>query len=309
MRHLLRSGLQGLPALLLLAAVAGAATNAVNPAPPPKPSVSFAEILKTSKPEEWRRPDPANTLYMDLGSGRVVIELAPQFTPLHAANIRTLAHGNYFDGLTIYRVQDNYVTQWGDADGKRPLPIASKLAPEYTLSPIGAINFTKLPDGDVYAPEAGFVDGFPAARDPATKTAWLVHCYGMVGAGRDLDDETGPGAELYAVNGSPTRHMDRNLALIGRVLQGMNLLSSLPRGTGDGLGMYEQVDERVPILEVRLAADLPEAERLKLEVMRTDSPSFRAIIEWRRNRHDDFYKVPAGHVDVCNIPVPVRTVP
>jgi peptidylprolyl isomerase len=239
----------------------------------------------------------------------VVIELAPQFTPLHAANIRTLAHKNYFDGLTIYRVQDNYVTQWGDADGKRPLPVASKLAPEYTLSPYDALNFTKLADGDIYAPEIGFVDGFPAGRDPATKTAWLVHCYGMVGAGRDLGDESGLGSELYAVNGSPTRHMDRNLALIGRVLQGMNLLSSLPRGTGDGLGMYEKVEQRVPILKVRLASDLPETERMKLEILKTDAPSFRAIIEWRRNRHDDFYKVSAGHVDVCNIPVPVRIVP
>ena len=151
MRLILRRSWQGLAALLL-AAVAVAATDAVNPAPPPKPSIAFADILKESKPDEWRRPDPANTLYMDLQSGRVVIELAPQFTPLHAANIRTLAHKNYFDGLTIYRVQDNYVTQWGDADGKRPLPIASKLSPEYTLSPDDALNFTKLPDGDVYAP-------------------------------------------------------------------------------------------------------------------------------------------------------------
>jgi len=294
----------------LMAALASAvAAAAMEPAPPPRPSPAYGEILKNSKPEEWRKADPENTLYMDLKAGRVVIELAPQFTPLHAANIRTLSHKNYFDGLTIYRVQDNYVTQWGDADGKRPLPIASKLAPEYTLSPDGALNFTKLPDGDIYAPEIGFVDGFPAGRDPAAKTAWLVHCYGMVGAGRDLGDESGLGSELYAVNGSPTRHMDRNLALIGRVLQGMNLLSSLPRGTGDGLGMYEKVEQRVPILKLRLASDLPEAERMKLEVLRTDSKSFRAIIEWRRNRHDDFYKISAGHVDVCNMPIPVRSAP
>jgi peptidylprolyl isomerase len=308
MSHIRRRSMQGV-SVLMLAAVAVAAADAVNPAPPPRPSIAFADILKASKPEEWRRPDPANTLYMELQSGRVVIELAPQFTPLHAANIRTLAQKHYFDGLTIYRVQDSYVTQWGDADGKRPLPIASKLSPEYTVSPDDALNFMKLPDRDVYAPEVGFVDGFPAARDPATKSAWLVHCYGMVGAGRDLDDTSGPGSELYAVNGSPTRHMDRNLALIGRVLQGMNLLSSLPRGTGEGLGMYEKVEQRVPILKVRLAADVPAAERMKLEVLKTDSRSFRAIIEWRRNRHDEFYKVSAGHVDVCNIPVPVRTVP
>jgi peptidylprolyl isomerase len=73
--------------------------------------------------------------------------------------------------------------------------------------------------------------------------------------------------------------------------------------------MYEKPKQLVPIIRVRLAADLPPAERLHLEVMKTDSPSFRAIVEWRRNRHDDFYKVSAGHVDVCNIPIPVRSAP
>jgi cyclophilin family peptidyl-prolyl cis-trans isomerase len=120
---------------------------------------------------------------------------------------------------------------------------------------------TELPDGDVYAPEVGFVGGFPAARDPKTNSAWLVHCYGMVGAGRDNDVDTGNGAELYAVNGSPTRHIDRNAALVGRVLEGMALLSSLPRGTAGGLGMYEKPEQRVPIERMRLAADLPEGAR------------------------------------------------
>ncbi len=277
------------------------------PAPSPKPSIAYGEILRASEPDEWRKPDPANTLYMDLQSGRVIIELAPRFTPLHAANIRTLVRKGYFDGLAIVRVQDNYVTQWGDADGKKPLPIPNRLAPEFTLSPASGLPFTPVPDADVYAPQAGFVDGFPAARDPAANVAWLVHCYGMVGAGRDNDVDTGIGSELYAVNGSPTRHIDRNTALVGRVLKGMDLLSSLARGTGDGLGMYEKPEQRVPIVRVRLAADVPEKERVNLKVLKTDSAAFRAIIEWRRNRHDDFYKVPAGHVDVCNIPIPVRS--
>jgi len=301
MRHNLRRTCLGLLIAMLTPAAFG------QPAPPPKPSIAYGEILKESKPDEWRQPDPANTLYMDLQSGRVIIELAPRFTPLHAANIRTLVRKGYFDGLAIVRVQDNYVTQWGDADGKKPLPIPGRLAPEFTLSPANALPFTPLPDGDVYAPQAGFVDGFPAARDPATNTAWLVHCYGMVGAGRDNDVDTGIGSELYAVNGSPTRHIDRNTAVVGRVLKGMELLSSLPRGTGEGLGMYEKPEQRVPIVRVRLAADVPERERVHLEVLNTDSAAFRAIIEWRRNRHDDFYKVPAGHVDVCNIPIPVRS--
>jgi peptidylprolyl isomerase len=277
------------------------------PAPPPQPSRALADILKNAAPGEWREPDPENILYMDLRAGRVIIELAPEFAPLHARNIRKLVRKGYFDGLTIYRVQDNYVTQWGDADGKRELPVASTLAPEFTRSPASALKFTQLPDGDVYAPQVGFVDGFPAARDPATDAAWLVHCYGMVGAGRGNDVNSGPGAELYAVNGSPTRHIDRNAALVGRVLDGMNLLSSLPRGTGDGLGMYENAGQRVTIERVRLAADLPASARVRIFVLRTDSPSFQAILDWRRHRRDDWYKVSAGRVDVCNVPIPVRT--
>jgi peptidylprolyl isomerase len=302
------SALRVLLSLMATCAAAGAAFAEPSPAPPPQPSRALADILKNAAPAEWREPDPANTLYMDLAAGRVIIELAPVFAPLHAANIRTLARKGYFDGLTIYRVQDNYVTQWGDADGTRELPVARTLAPEFTLSPASGLKFTELTDGDVYAPQVGFVDGFPAARDPATSTAWLVHCYGMVGAGRDNDVNTGAGSELYAVNGSPTRHIDRNAALVGRVLDGMSLLSSLPRGTGEGLGLYEKPEQRVPIVRVRLAADVPASERVRLYVLRTDSPSFQAILEWRRHRHDDWYKVSAGRVDVCNVPIPVRTV-
>jgi peptidylprolyl isomerase len=284
-------------------------SDAATPAPPPKPSRALAEILQASTPDQWRQPDPANTLYMDLASGRVVIELAPQFAPLHAVNIRALVREGYFDGLTIMRVQDNYVTQWGDADGTRAIKAAARtLAPEFTRPTADDLKFTLVPDGDVYAPEVGFVNGFPAARDLKTRTAWLVHCYGMVGAGRDNDVDTGNGAELYAVNGSPTRHIDRNAALVGRVLQGMDLLSSLPRGTG-ALGMYEKPEQRVPIVRMRLAADLPASERIQLEVLKTDSSTFRVVIEQRRNRHDEWYKVPQGHVDVCNIPIPVRPAP
>jgi peptidylprolyl isomerase len=101
---------------------------------------------------------------------------------------------------------------------------------------------------------------------------------------------------------------DRDTAPVGRVLEGMALLSSLPRGTAGGLGMYAKAEQCVPIGRMRLAADVPERERARLEVLRTDSPSFQAILEWRRHRHDDWYKVAAGHVDVCNVPIPVRPI-
>src|SRR5262247_3257032 len=75
---------------------------------------TMADVLAASKPSDWRTLDPENTLYMELAGGRVIIELAPEFAPLHVANVRTLVRGKYFDGLAIMRSQDNFVVQWGD---------------------------------------------------------------------------------------------------------------------------------------------------------------------------------------------------
>jgi peptidylprolyl isomerase len=33
-----------------------------------------------------------------------------------------------------------------------------------------------------------------------------------------------------------------------------------------------------------------------------------AFVESRRNRREEWFKVPAGHVDVCNIPERVRPI-
>ncbi len=272
-------------------------------APPPKTS---AEVLAASTPSDWRPVDLQNTLYLELAAGRVIIELAPQFAPHAVSNIEALAREQYYDGLAFIRSQDNYVVQLGDAEGKRPIRSAHRtLAAEFERTSRG-LSFTALPDPDTYAPETGFVDGFPAARDPKFGRAWLVHCYGMVGVGRDNDVDSGGGTELYVVIGQAPRHLDRNVTLVGRVLQGMELLSTLPRGTGD-LGFYDKPQQRVPIKSIRVAADVPESQRTPLEELRTDTATFTAYLESRRNRHDEWFKVPAGHVDVCNVPVVVRS--
>ena len=270
------------------------------------PRRTMAEVIAAAGPGDWRTPDPANTVYLQLATGRVVIELASDFAPQHAENIKTLVREGYFDGLAVIRSQDNFVVQWGDAEGKRPLKSArSSVPPEFTVAKGMSLPFTRLPDADGYAPEVGFSNGLPAARDPRTGEAWLVHCYAMVGAGRANEVDSGTGAELYVVTGHAPRQLDRNIALVGRVVQGIELLSVLPRGTG-ALGFYEKPSQHVPIVSVRMAADVPEAERARIELMRTDTPTFGALVEARRNRQDDWYKVPAGYIDVCNVPIPVR---
>ena len=293
---------------LLLAAWCLAVTD-VATADDSRPGSTMSEVLAASKPSDWRPLDPENTLYLQMATGRVVIELAPAFAPQHVANIRTLVRQGYFDGLAIYRSQDNFVVQWGGPDSKRETGKArARLPPEFTVEWTPARPLTRLPDVDGYAPVVGFSDGFPVGVDPQAGQAWLAHCYGMVGAGRDNDVETGNGAELYVVIGHAPRQLDRNVALVGRVVQGMEVLSALPRGTGPA-GYYAKSEQHVPINSIRLAAEVPMAERARLEVIRTDSPAFAALIESQRNRRDAWYKVPAGHIDLCSVPIAVRPMP
>jgi peptidylprolyl isomerase len=288
-------------------ALAGAAL--ATPPPILAPAPSMAQILERSPPGDWRRIDPENTLYLRLPQGQVIIELAPRFAPKHVANIKRLVRQGYFDGLAVVRVQDDYVVQWADPEEKRPVGQAHKtLKAEFEQPLDPAAPFTLLPDPDTYAPQTGFTDGFPAARDPARGLSWLAHCYGMVGAGRDLDADSGGGTELYAVIGQAPRQLDRNVTLVGRVVRGIEVMSALPRGTGD-LGFYKTATERVPIAWVKVAADLPPGQRLVLEALRTDSPTFAALLTNRRFRHDEWYKTPAGRIDVCNMPLPVRVAP
>jgi cyclophilin family peptidyl-prolyl cis-trans isomerase len=289
-----------LAAALLLAAPAFAAD------PPAAKPLTTADILAATKPEDWRALDPANTLYVDLAGGRVVIELSRHYAPLHVAAIKKFASSGYWDGLAINRVQDNFVVQWGDPDGVKPLPKeAATLAPEFSAARSAKLPFNPIPDADGWAKQVGFTDGMAAAR--SQNEQWLAHCYGAVGVGRDNAPDSGPGNELYVVIGQSPRQLDGNVPVVGKVWRGMELLASLPRGTGGGLGLYERAEQRVPV-RIRLATDLPPGERTNLEVLRDDRPAFSQFVEARRNRRDGWYVKPAGHVDVCNIAVPVRDV-
>lgn len=269
---------------------------------------SAQEILSASPDSDWHVPAADNLLYMDLDGGRVIIELAPEFAPEHAGNIRTLAREGFWNGTSIYRSQDNFVVQFGDADADdparaRPLGSAKTHLPAEFQRPSRGLAFTALPDRDGWAAKTGFVGDFAVAGDG--EHTWLAHCYGAVGAGRNNDEDSSIGAELYVVTGQSPRQLDRNITLVGRVLKGMELLSTIKRGP-EPMGFYEDPAQRTPIHSIRLASDVPAAQRTPLRVLRTDSRTFADMVEARRNRRDDFYKRPAGHIDLCNIPLPVR---
>lgn len=310
-----------IPVLLALASLLSSALAAPPKTAPTPKKKSAQEILAASPARDWRGLDPENTLLMDLataqGNGQVIIELAPRFAPAHVANIRALARAGYWDGLAIVRVQDNFVTQWGDPDGddaakarRLPAGVAPHLPAEFS-APLDAIGksagFTRLPDVEGWAPRTGFSAGFPVAANPKTGKAWLAHCYGMVGAGRGDAVDSSTGAELYAVIGHAPRGLDLNITVVGRVIKGMELLSALPRGTA-AMGFYDQPEQRTGIQRIRLMAQVPPAERPALEVLKTESATWRQLLDARRFRSGWFVHSP-GYIDICSATVPTRPVP
>jgi len=310
-------------------------------APAPSPN----EIIAAAPDSAWIAIEPEDLVVMRLAPDRdgnertVVMQLMPPpFSQGWIANIRTLARAEYWDGSSINRVQDNYVVQWGQPDPgtggtEKPVPEGLNVVPEseYVAKSQEALRALmasyerqstsrRTEDGkiqqtldasalfmDPYAKMHAFSKGWPIAFGVEDQTSWPVHCYGMVGVGRNLSPDTGDGSQLYTVIGHAPRHLDRNIALVGRIVSGIEHLSSLPRGTG-GLGVYETAEQRTPIEWVRVASDLPEAERPAFEYFDTATEDFARYAEARANRRDPFFNVPAGGADVCNIPVPVRAV-
>lgn len=404
-----------------------AAQEAAKPAHP-----APSEIVAAAPKADWVTIPADDLLVMTLAPDaegkprQVVIQLMPApFSQGWVHNIRLFARAKWYDGISVNRVQDNYVTQWGDpnydnpeATGKpKPLPQGLKVMgeAEYTvdvdmlseadstpeggeemgeeqdegagqlltilngaderLAAIGgepegggvspenllealtaqsseadriamiSITATRTPTApegwhqrDSYAEWTEFWRGWPLGNreigqwfdaegnkiaDPLLPRAewiekgfykentqsdfWPLHCYGMVGVGRNYSPDTGSGAELYTVIGHAPRHLDRNIALVGRVIEGMQHLSSLPRGSG-ALGFYtaEEAGKRTAILTVRVASDLPPAEQPRFEYLSTRSEAFARYTEAIANRRDPFFIVPAGGADICNIKVPVR---
>jgi peptidylprolyl isomerase len=267
------------------------------------------EVLAKAPVSAWAALDPASTLYMDLPDGRVVILLAPGFAPKTVANIRQLVAAGYFDNSAIVRSHDNYVVQWSQEDKVKKAANA-KLKGYAEFERLLSSSLVRLPDHDTYAPITGFDGDFAAGSDG--KSEWLLHCYGSVGAGRDNAPDSGSGVELYAVTGQAPRQLDRNITLVGRVVQGMELLSSLPRGgsaQGAYMGFYQSPSQYTKIRSIRLASDVPPAQRLKLEYLKPGTQAFTAYVEARRNRRNDWFVRPAGAIDACNIPLPVRSAP
>jgi peptidylprolyl isomerase len=254
---------------------------------------------------DWRAiPDGELMIVTLSGSRVVVIRLAPRFAPAHVANVRRLALAHWWDGTSVYRVQENWVTQWGDETEKKPLPdtVVPSPAAEFDIPAFDAAQ--RLTRPDAYSTVSGVTaDGWPIATDGSA--AWMPHCYGTVGVARDALPNTGSGSELFTPISGAARRLDRNYTIVGRIIEGMKYLSALPRSDA-AMGVYATAPERTAIVSVRLASELPAAERPRFEYRSTDNARFAAFIRLRENPAPP--TVGLGGIDICDLPLAARRV-
>ncbi len=269
------------------------------PVTPPAPHEPAAQ--------DWRTIPDDELLVMQLSGDRtVVIRLAAALAPAHVANIRRLAAAGWWNGESVYRVQENWVAQWGDATEQKRLPpgVAGSVVPEFEIARFAPAQ--RMARVDTHSAVSGVTaDGWPVASDGAGH-AWLTHCYGMVGVARDAAPTSGTGAELFTPIGQSARRLDRNYAVVGRVIEGMQYLSALPRGPAP-MGVHDAVKDRAAIVSVTLAGALPAADRPRFQYRAADNPRFAALI--RRRENPPAPTIGSGGADVCEVPLDVRRTP
>ncbi len=258
----------------------------------------------------WRDLDPANTVYLTLPDGEVVIELAPAFAPRTVAQFKHLVSDNFYDGLTFYRVIDGFVAQGGDRSDMTEADSAAALLPaEFERDWSDELPWTSVQKPDLFAPETGFIDGFAAARDPRQGKVWLTHCPGVVAMARNNEPDTGS-TDFYIVIGQAPRYLDRNLTVFGRVVEGMAVVQRIFRGEPEANGMIPEGAPQTAILRAALGSDLSPAQRAGLQVQDTNGAEFQAVLRSRRARGLPFFhQKPPEVLDVCQVPVATRPRP
>jgi len=231
-----------------------------------------SEIIASSTSDDWIQLDPENTLYIDVPDGRIVIALSSALAQNHVKQIKTLAHENYFDGLTFYRVIEGFVAQAGDRGENRDIGTAAdSVNAEFDQTFPAGLNFTPLGNDDGYA------------------------------------EQNSAGGTIY-ITIQPQRYLDRNLSVVGRVVWGMEHVQSIQRASQSSGGIIDEPEDRTKIISMKVASDVDEDERTNIEIFNTDSPLFLELIESRRNRPEEFFYYRPNYVDLCQMPIPVREV-
>mgnify|MGYP000527469572 CR=1 FL=1 len=257
---------------------------------------------------EWRKLSLDNTVLLTLPQGKVVIELAPQFSPKHVNQFKSLVEKRFYDGEKFYRVIDGFVAQAGPEDGSEKDKSVSILPIEDEWSIDESWQFTPVQQNDLFAPTTGFKEGFAIGHDASAKKAWLTHCPGVIAMARNNEPNSAT-SHFYIVNGQAPRYLDRIMTIFGRVVYGMNHVQAITRTAGIEGDPKVNGDDYTPIVSMQLMKDVLPKDRILIEVESTESKAFADKLAKRKLREPAFfYKKPPPVLDICQTPVKSRLV-
>jgi peptidylprolyl isomerase len=216
------------------------------------------------------------------------------------AQIQTLAKRHFFDGLTFFRVIDDFMDQTGDPEntgkGGSDLP---NLQPEFTFKRGPETPFVTA--NNVPGATVGFIGAMPVGSQSedlmammanGKVSAWGLFCPGIAAMAR-AEAPDSANSQFFLMRGSYPS-LTRKYTAWGRVIVGQDVVNAIKVGE-------PPVAPQDKMLSVRLASDMPEAVRPKVRVLDSRSAVFRArLAKAVADKGSEF--------SVCDVDIPAKVV-
>ncbi|MBQ4831659.1 peptidylprolyl isomerase [Pseudoalteromonas sp. MMG010] len=261
--------------------------------------LSTHDIIKNAPQSQWQRVRSDDIVKITLPTGAAYIQLNPLLAPQHVQQIKALAREGFYEGTNMYRVVEGFVAQGGDATGIKNIKTANKTIPaEFYLTSTSPLKITEI-GGDGYAPQTGFLNSFAIAQNKQGTQTWQVHCNGVFAMARD-NNINSASTQFYVTIGQGPRYLDKNITVFGRVLEGMQHFNRLQRDVVNNQTVN-------PIEKVQILSDIP-SDNSVFRVLKTDSSAFKALIQARKNRYEEWFVYQHNYIDVCAVPIPTQRV-
>ena len=240
---------------------------------------SSAAFAAPPKPSEWRTVEAENLWVIETAKGRILVELHPQVAPNHVARIRELTREGYYDGALFYRVFEHYLAQGGDRSVTGTFTSDKpNLKAEFTIPNL--------------APDVEWLGVLPIRRGD-DGAAFARFCAGTAAFPRYDHDPDTANSQFYLMRQAGPS-LERQYTPFGRVVDGLEVVRALNVG--------EPPAQPDPMVRVRIAADIAEAERPVVEVMLPTGPTLQKEFEKLRKTREEL-QLPFS---LCDVPIPSR---
>ena len=254
--------------------------------------------------EVWREVAPENLWVIDTSRGRVLVELAPDVAPLAVERIQTLTRQGFYQNHAFHRVIRNFMAQTGDPTGTgagdSELP---DVAGEFTFRRGRRPAFIETPTGSSDQAIFGLYGSMPVRTQPDAQMfitadnrvdAMGYFCPGVAGMARSSSPDSANSQFFFMTDYRST--LNGQYTPFGRVLEGQDVIEALKAGRDEDDGAVTDPDM---MLNARLAADIPEAERPSARVLDARSPRMAEMVQAAVTER-------GSRLSVCDVVPPVR---